>query len=539
VGKGTPKIRKRARKRRAAVAKDSLLPLAEHLLEISESGILIVSDHGKLLHANSTAKIILGEWVVVGEKIFDGTVSVPHPVFHFLESLHYDALAGKKTETVEIELPLLRGRAASCLRASAHVVPIQFESRASLLQIRDVTHDKSDQEERNRFQNQMRQASKLSMLSTLAAGMAHEINNPLAAVRALGYLMEERSLSPEVVKRYGSEIVRSTHKMHKVTEQLRGFGRKNRREDWITMDVNQVIEESVQLLQKQMSLEGIDVVLNLAANLPKIWGERGHLESVFQNLLVNARDAFRGVPAGEQKQISIESKFDADLPGVQVYLRDNGSGMEDQVKGRIFEPFFTTKGIGEGLGLGLSVVRGIIRQHCAGISVDSTLGEGTTFTLSFPAVSKEQNAFETNRIQLAPRKPVSTEVISILLIDDEPEVGKALAAMLSPEFEVDYISDPSLVEGKLAKKTFDIVVTDVRMPKISGTRVLEWLTQNFPKIPVVLISGHVAEDTEYLKFMEMKAAGFIEKPFHSPAEVARYLRSVVENRSLVLNRKAA
>lgn len=229
------------------------------------------------------------------------------------------------------------------------------------------------------------QAGKLAALGELAAGVGHELNQPLSGI--MGFSQELKTILTEkfpdaMALDYADEIVKNSTRMKKIIQQLREFTRKSV-EDYQEADILGVIHESLKLLEQQFRSRGIDVKINSAPNLPKLFCNPFQLEQVFINLATNARDAIEANGQGGGN-ISIDVSLLADKRFVEILFKDNGCGMSPETKDKAFEPFYTTKEVGKGTGLGLSVSYGILGKINGSMLIESTPGKGTCFRLKLP-----------------------------------------------------------------------------------------------------------------------------------------------------------
>jgi PAS domain S-box-containing protein len=268
---------------------------------------------------------------------------------------------------------------------NVHACPTSYRGKtAMVLAVTDVT-------EMMEKDAQLIQASKMKSLGEMSAGIAHELNQPLNAIKMGSeflLLMVERELSvdkgqfQEVVQEISSQVDRAAE----IIQTLRSFGRKAdlARE---RLDSNTPVREVLTLVRRQFELENIHFELRLAEDLPPILAQNNRLQQVFFNLLTNARDAVNERAATEgpeyRKTVTLATRLDNSR--VLVEVGDNGVGIPDAVKDKIFEPFFTTKEIGQGMGLGLAITYGIVKDYGGDIRIDSSAGAGTTFQVSFPA----------------------------------------------------------------------------------------------------------------------------------------------------------
>lgn len=236
-------------------------------------------------------------------------------------------------------------------------------------------------------QQQLVQAGKMAAIGQLAAGVAHEINNPLAGIMGYAQLASEQLRSrgeaglkgPDLAKfqTYVENMEKQSQRCKQIVQNLLRFARASSKEETEPLDVNEILLETLSFVSHQMTSLQIEVEPRLQASLPAIQGHAGKLQQVFTNLLINAVQAI-----GEAGQIVVET---ATVGGsVAVYIRDSGEGIPEENLDKIFEPFFTTKEIGQGTGLGLSVTYGLVQNMGGRIEVESQIGRGTTFTLKFP-----------------------------------------------------------------------------------------------------------------------------------------------------------
>jgi histidine kinase len=253
----------------------------------------------------------------------------------------------------------------------------------------------SDVTERVKSEEQLIQASKMATLGEMSAGVAHELNQPLSVIKtSASYLAKKierkEQVSPDILRELADEMDSQVDRASLIINHLRQFGRKTDIRK-VSVQLNDCISGTFTVLGRQLEVHGIKVELDLDEDLPPIKGDRNRLEQVFLNLIMNARDAMdeRQERAGEEveKVLRISSKTAGDQ--VVVKVADTGLGMSDAVKEKIFEPFYTTKPVGKGTGLGLSISFGIVRDYDGVIEVQSVEGQGTTFTISFPAAAEE------------------------------------------------------------------------------------------------------------------------------------------------------
>jgi signal transduction histidine kinase len=242
--------------------------------------------------------------------------------------------------------------------------------------------------ERVELETQLSQADKLSSIGLLAAGVAHEVNTPLAVISSYAQLLSKQLQGDPQKGPLMEKITRQTFRASEIVNNLLNFSRTSGTE-FADVDVNKIIMETLTLLEHQFKTSRIVVEDELGKSLPPISGNSGRLQQVFLNLFLNAKDA---MPEGGKLRIATSNG-----EGVAVVVSDTGSGIPQEHIQRIYDPFFTTKsapreGQGKGTGLGLSVTYGIIQEHAGKIRVESRPGEGTTFYLDFPMTRNSVHA---------------------------------------------------------------------------------------------------------------------------------------------------
>ena len=224
------------------------------------------------------------------------------------------------------------------------------------------------------------QSEKQASVGKLAAGVAHEINNPLTAVLTFTHLILRRKDIPEAVREDLELVASQTERVRAIVKSLLDFSRQTELSP-VTMDINSLIEDSVRLMENQALIKGIDLVFEADKNLPLLVLDRNQCQSVFINMILNAFDAME---AGGRIDIHTQKAAEGKNGGVEISIKDTGSGIPPENMDKLFDPFFTTKPVGKGTGLGLAVSAGIIQRHGGSIDVKSKPGSGTTFTIRLP-----------------------------------------------------------------------------------------------------------------------------------------------------------
>jgi len=294
----------------------------------------------------------------------------------------FDRLRGEQgvSTLYKFRLPTPTGESRTANITIAPLLNRDFDAVGRIIIVDDIT-------DRINMETQLAQAEKLSSIGLLAAGVAHEVNTPLAVISSyaqmLGKQLRADAATHERLQPVLEKITQQTFRASEIVNGLLNFSRLGSVE-FAQVDVNAMVRDTVLLLEHQMRSSGVAVEMHLAEGLPTIAGNRGKLQQVLVNLILNARDA---MPANSGR---VNLSTTATSKGVEIRVADNGAGMSEEVVRKIYDPFFTTKsnpaeGQRKGTGLGLAVTYGIVQEHSGTIEVASTVGEGTVFRLEFPA----------------------------------------------------------------------------------------------------------------------------------------------------------
>jgi len=376
------------------------------------------------------------------------------------------------------------------------------------LVIRDVTerlHAQAEQErlraeaESERIEARMHRTQRLESLGQLAGGVAHDFNNLLAVILNYGtFVIEEaRELDPDVaaIARDGEQIVRASKRGTELTHQLLAFARREVIRPRV-LDLNRVIVDVEQMLRRSIG-EHITLDTQLAEGLPSVTADPGQIEQVLVNLAVNARDA---MPSGGQLTIEtgvveLEAEHGAHRPGLdpgryaRIRVGDTGAGMSREVIDRAFEPFYTTKRSGEGTGLGLATVYGIVTQARGSVQIYSEPGLGTTVSIILPMTDELATADTTPEPAPASRSNGET----ILVAEDEPALRDLACRILESAGYRVLAAENGLAALELAAAhsgKIDLLLTDVIMPGILGKELAERLLAREPGVRVLYMSGY-------------------------------------------------
>jgi PAS domain S-box-containing protein len=427
------------------------------------------------------------------------------------------------------EMKVMRDRVMELARTKAHLPPreyranrkdgtpivaeitsllIEYEGVPAVVAIaRDVT-------DRVRMQAQLAHADRLAALGTLAAGVAHEVNNPLAYL-ALGLdalkRQLERSIPAEADRTQALGLLREVRdgadRVARIVRELRTFARRED-DDAGAVDLRSVIASAERMVAREVSQRA--TLTTDLGHTPPVLGSASRLEQVFVNLLLNAAQA---IEEGKIGHIIVRTGNDGDRVFVEIV--DDGHGIKSSDMQRIFDPFFTTKPPGVGTGLGLFVCIGIVRQLGGEMTVESVEKRGTTFRVTLPIAHGE---LAVTRDPASVPQPLPHRA-SILIVDDEPNVGSMLAELLGPTHDVTVVrSGEAALRELLGDRGFDVVICDLVMPGMSGMDLYEHIARERPGIEhrFVLMTGG-AFTPRARKFLEDVPNHRLDKPFRLEA----------------------
>lgn len=355
---------------------------------------------------------------------------------------------------------------------------------------------------------QLLQTERLAAVGQLAAGAAHEINNPLAIISARTQLLESRE-TDEKKRRDLRQISEQIERISSILLSLMGFARPNAPQ--VTkVDLNVLLQKIVGLVESIFHTHRIPIVQNLAADLPLILADANQLEQVFLNLVINAQHAMEsggGV-------LTIASSFMPDGKRVSVSVKDTGCGIPVENLSRIFDPFFSTKSEGKGTGLGLSTAYGIVTNHYGEIKVLSEPGRGTEMIVILPVSTPVTMPEKPVPPAAAQCVPMAENEGRILVVDDEGHIRDILAETLRDAgYAVETAANGEEAVRKLRAGAFDLILLDIRMPVHSGLDVLKLLRRKGGFPPVMVITG-LASSEEMDEALRLGAAKCVRKPFH-------------------------
>lgn len=382
----------------------------------------------------------------------------------------------------------------------------------------DITERKRTEEALRRSEEQLRHSQKMEAIGRLAGGVAHDFNNILAVINGYTELLTLRTELTPKVREQLLEIQKAGERAARLTNQLLDFGRKRAVKPQM-IDLNELVAGLCTMFHRLVGTD-IEIVPLLDPRLARVSADLGQIEQVLINLVVNARDA---MPEGGKLLIETRSvvvdeeriRLDAlSLPAgsyVLLSVTDTGCGMDEATLSRVFEPFFTTKGAGKGTGLGLATVYGVVEQCGGAIRAHSQEGWGTTFQIYLPCTNEGVSSLAAG----APCKRPTSVTETILLVEDEPGVRGFVREALRQEgyLVLDARSGPealTICEGY--EGPIHLLLTDLKMPQMSGSMLAERVKSLRPEVRLLFISGYTDEATARRQVAKQEVR-FLQKPF--------------------------
>jgi two-component system, NtrC family, sensor kinase len=360
-------------------------------------------------------------------------------------------------------------------------------------------------------QQQLIQSEKLSAVGEFVAGVAHELNNPLAAVMGFSEILRDTG-ADDKHHRHLDLIHKSAQRCQKIVQSLLSFARRHQPERK-PVAVNQLVEDVIEIVGYQLRTSNVEIKLELAPRLPVLLADGHQLQQVLINLINNARQAIEAhQPSG---QISVKTETNGKV--VRIVIHDNGPGIPPENLKRIFDPFFTTKEVGKGTGLGLSLCYGLIQEHGGSITPASQPGQGATFTIELP-VTNDAGGVAENAVPAPAASPDNLREGAgkkILLIDDEEMLLEMIREDLRRHgYEVTAAGSGEAALREIHAQKFDAICCDLKMPGLNGRQVFDWICVARPDLSrrVIFMTGDIINEP-LQKFLDQEKIHCLNKPF--------------------------
>ena len=476
------------------------------LMSAVPDAIVVVDGNGRILESNGPTRI-MGALVGPAEN---------RNIFEFLAAdaavvVREKLAAAFRGEVQRFEIPFSRDDGTHGVAAALYA-PIREGSGITrvLILARDVTEQK-------RNESQFQQAEKLAAMGHLVSGVAHEINNPAAIISGFAQTLLLDDLKPEhreVLQMMYDEATR----IGRITSNLLAFARAGSTQRAL-VDINDIARRTFALRSYHLSTLNIAVSLDLDPSEPKIWADASELQQLILNLLINAEQALMTVEG--PRTIVVGTR--AGEGEARLEIADSGPGIAAEVRSKIFDPFFTTKPEGVGTGLGLSICYGIAREHGGRIWVESEPGRGARFGVALPRDQRE----ESPKPKVPAYATPAGGELSVLVVDDETALRNALLRFLGRHgIHGEGVSDGAEALRTLQQRGFDVIISDVRMPGMSGREFLERLRRDRPDlVPRVVFSTGDTFAPDTAAFLKEAGVPTVTKPFDF-AMLERVIREV-------------
>jgi PAS domain S-box-containing protein len=437
------------------------------VMEAVPDAVVVLDREGHILESNGPARILLGVTDAAGRHVFD----------------LFDAdIAGVVRDKMEeafrgdVQRFETRFRRPDGTRGLAAMLYAPVREGSAIPRILALARDVTDQK---RTEAQLQQAEKLTAIAHLVSGVAHEINNPAAIILGFAQTLLLDELKPEhreMLEMVGEEAGR----IGRITSNLLAFARAGGKQRTL-VDLNDIVRRTFALRSYHLSTLNIAVTLELDAAEPKCWADPSELQQMLLNLLINAEQALVSVES--RRAITVRTR--SSEHEVVLELADSGPGIAPEVRGKVFDPFFTTKPEGVGTGLGLSICYGIAQDHGGHIAVESEPGHGARFWVTLPRDPRHEA--RTAPIAVPPVAPL-TGVLTVLVVDDETALRNALLRFLDRRgIRGRGVADGVAALELLRQAEFDVIISDVRMPGMSGREFLEGLRRDRPDLVARLV----------------------------------------------------
>jgi len=476
-----------------------IIPMArDAVIENISDGVIVLDTQNRLIDINPAAQRIIGYSLsdVIGQPFARVLPQQP------------ELVERSNVRMVEALLEIVIEKGETRYYYELHISPIYGRHdrlAGRFIILHDVTEHKLIEARRKELEDRAHIVSRLSTLGELAAGIAHEINNPLASVISYANWLLERDI-PDDIKGDLEVINRGAKRAGDILDRLLTFAGQ-RTVEWDYLDINRILEITIEFRKHSLSNNNIEVIKQFDPGLPKTMADGGQLQEVFLNLIINAETSMTESHSGGRLIIKTETAND----NIRICFKDDGAGISEETINKIFDPFFTTKEVGKGTGLGLSICHGIINEHGGRIYAESELGKGATFFVELPVVISTEQLKLTEPI-------VESERVSgdrILVVDDEPIVQQFLSEMLSGEgHKVVVIDNGNDALEKLGSEDFDVILLNIKLPGKSGIEIYKHLQKAVKSLvrKVIFITGD-AMDEDIAAFLSRTKASYISKPF--------------------------
>ena len=427
-------------------------------------------------------------------------------------------------------------------RGASDYLKKPFEPNELLIRVENISKQKQLKAEHHRIEGQKKQlemelyqSQKMEAIGTLAGGIAHDFNNILSIILGNSELALESLDEHNPIKQNLEQIFEAGNRAKDITYQLLSFCRKGDSKR-LPLNLNTIIEKSLKLMRASLP-SNIEIHHNLLADVHTVLGDATQIHQILINLCTNASHAMEG--RGGRIDVNLEditiqasqiAEFNGLTPGkyIKLVVSDTGQGIDPQIVDQIFDPYFTTKEVGKGTGMGLSLVQGIVKNHGGDITVQSEFGQYTSVTILLPIIDEAEN-----NMDVSVTEELATGDERILLVDDEVMIVDVMTQFLS---QLGY-QTTSMTDSTAALDTFrtqpglyDLVITDMTMPKLTGIQLTQAMREIRADIDVIICTGY-SEQISIERSKELGIQAFIMKPVVM-GEMAKTIRNVLDGQTI-------
>ncbi len=481
------------------------------VLDSVPTGVIILDPLGRLRFANARFEELFGLGRRNASKVddFDELEQLMAGKFRDPKafSAPWRAFARGERDPAHDELEITRPARRVLERFSRPALDAEGRVAGWIEVYKDVTGERQAQRQ---IQTKMLQTERLAALGQFVSGIAHELNNPLTAI--MGYaqlLLSHSQMQPQLSE--ANKVFQEAERARHIVKNLLYFARENKPER-TRVHLNEIVERTLALRSYELKVENIRVECELGADLPATMADAHQLQQVVVNLLANSEQAL--LEGRGQGRIWVRTRLAAGRR-ICLEISDDGPGIPPEIASRIFDPFFTTKPPGVGTGLGLSIVYGIVQQHDGEVLFESQRGAGAKFTVELPVVAAAQDDSGSRPSSAPDREPVSVHWGRVLVVEDEPAIAQLIADVLREEgHNVDAVLDSQEGLTRLSRGRYDIVICDLRMPRLDGPAFYDALVRTASPLQdhILFITGDTLSPRTQ-KFLESHRAPYLAKPF--------------------------
>ncbi|QEL26701.1 PAS domain S-box protein [Bosea sp. F3-2] len=500
-------------------------------------GIVVIGDEGTVVDYNPAAEAIFGypKAEVIGRSISD--LIIP-PEFR---AAHAEGM--KRYLTTGESRILGRRLQLEALRADSRRIPIELAitdvtrngKPLFAAHMRDLTSEREASAEIERQREALYQKEKLAALGSLLAGVAHELNNPLAIVLGQATLLREileeddpATLDAAALAERCAKIENAANRCGRIVKSFLAMARQRKGEHQ-RVDIPELLADVVNLVGYNLRSSGVEVETEIAPALPVLIADRDQLHQVIVNLVVNAHQAL-DEKGGTDRRIRLKAACVTGGDAIEISVSDNGPGIPPAIRSRIFEPFFSTKPQGYGTGIGLAISRGLVETHGGTLELGEGEAPGATFLIRLPIAGIGENVGEPAPAKAARGKAPAPSRGTVLVVDDEKDIVELLTDMLRQlDFEVVSTQSGKAAIAMLGAMTAppDAIICDIRMPDGDGPFFYGWLEANHPELlsRIVFLTGDSLGPSAS-RFLARSKSPSLEKPF-SRADIATMLEDMM------------